>query len=115
MGIFSFPQLLPCLAFLLPLLLPVLAFPLPPDILATISPALSEDGRAGQAMRPTAAVTNGTHTVVLTIESSNAGVLTPSGRQSAELSSMACGSSTLPASIVQPGGPPQDAAPPSPA
>jgi hypothetical protein len=46
MGIFSFPQLLPGLAFLLPLLLPVLAFPLPPDILTTISPALSEDGRA---------------------------------------------------------------------
>jgi hypothetical protein len=41
------------------------------------------------AMRPTAAVTNGTHTVVLTIESSNAGVLRPSSRQSAELPSMA--------------------------
>jgi hypothetical protein len=46
MGIFSFPLLVPGLAFLLPLLLPVLAFPLPPDILAAVSPALSEDGRA---------------------------------------------------------------------
>jgi len=46
MGIFSFPLLVPGLAFLPPLLLPILAFPLPPDILAAVRPALREDGRA---------------------------------------------------------------------